>query len=288
MYRKMLVLLDGSKLAEVVCSYALELSLRLNTEIELLHVCSPHESDQLSMRQAYMDQMAEKLSSQMAQAHAGAGVQTDVLKIKAQVKILVGYPAEEILRYAENNRIDLIVLSTHGQSGIRVWDIGNVANKVIHASKVDILMVPTELKEEAVYDRLSISTIIIPLDGTSLSEAVIPHAVSLAKQGHTESEVILINVDDPERQQAGMTNMEQYLDGMVKRLEKEGLRARAKLLKGDTAESIIGYIENNPANLVVMSTHAHKGLTTMVFSSVLEHVLHMVKKAPVLVVKPEG
>jgi nucleotide-binding universal stress UspA family protein len=286
MYRKMLVLLDGSKLAEVVFSYAQELSARLNISVELLHVCSPQEAEQLTMRRAYMEHMAEKLNLKAAEIRSRIGDKTAVPGVKALVKMLVGYPAEEILKYADSNNIDLIMLSTHGQSGIRVWDIGNVANKVIHAAKVDILMVPTELKEEVIYDRLPIRTLIIPMDGTKLSEAVIPHAISLAKQRGAESEMVLLHVDDPRRQPDEITDKEQYFADIIKRIGEEGIQASAKILTGDPAESIINYIENNPAHLVVMSTHAHKGLTTMVFSSVLEHVLHMVKKSPILVVKP--
>jgi nucleotide-binding universal stress UspA family protein len=286
MYQKMLVLLDGSKLAEVVFNYAQELSARLNIKVELLHVCTPQETDQLEMRQVYMEHVAEKLSCKAAEMRSRIGDKSPTSEVKAHVKVLVGYPAEEILKYADNNNIDLIMLSSHGQSGIRVWDIGNVANKVIHASKVDILMVPTELKEDVLYDRLPIRTIIIPMDGTKLSEAVIPHAISLARQRGAESEMVLLHVDDPTRQQSEITDKEKYFADLVKRIGEEGIKSSVKLLRGHPAETIVNYIENNPAHLIVMSTHAHKGLTTMVFSSVLENVLHMVKKSPILVVKP--
>jgi nucleotide-binding universal stress UspA family protein len=61
MYKTMLVLLDGSELAEVVFKYARELSGRLSLDLELLHVCTPAESEQLPMRRAYMERMAEVL-----------------------------------------------------------------------------------------------------------------------------------------------------------------------------------------------------------------------------------
>jgi nucleotide-binding universal stress UspA family protein len=286
MYRKMLVLLDGSKLAEAALRYARELSARLGIDVELLNVCNPHEADQMMMRQAYMEQMAEKLNCQTAAVRARIGEAAAMPEIKARVKVLVGYPAEEILTYAHENNVDLVVFSSLGQSGIRVWDIGNVANKVIHASKVDILMVPTELKEEQISDRLPLKTLVVPLDGTRSSEVIIPHALDLAKQKGTESEIVLVHVDNPEKPLPGNIDREKYLANMVERVKREGIRARAELLKGDPASAIISYIEGHPADMVVMSTHAHRGLTTMVFSSVLESVLHMVKKAPILVVKP--
>jgi nucleotide-binding universal stress UspA family protein len=286
MYRKMLVLLDGSKTAEVVFNYAQQLSARLNISLELLHVCSPQEAEQLPVLQAYMENMAETLSKKAAEIRSGIGDKTAGPEIKAQAKVLVGYPAEEILKHADHNNIDLIMLSTHGRSGIRVWDIGNVANKVIHASKVDILMVPSEIREEVIYDKLPKRKMIIPLDGTRLTESVIPHAINFAKQRGAEFEINLVHVDDPKKRLPDENmDIKKYLDDIVKRIWEEGIKANADLLRGDTAETIVNFIENNPAHLIVMSTHAHKGLTTMVFSSVTENVLHMIKKAPILIVK---
>jgi nucleotide-binding universal stress UspA family protein len=290
MYRKMLVLLDGSKLAEVVFRYAQELSARLNINLELLHVCSPQEAEQLPMRQAYMEHMAEIFNNKTAEILSRIGEigdKTASPKVKATVKMLVGYPAEQIVKYADDNNIDLIMLSTHGQSGIRVWDIGNVANKVIHASKTNIWMVPSELREEVIRDRVPKRTIIVTLDGTKLSESVIPHAINLTKQRGAECEIVLIHVDTG-RQQAEKIDGKKYLDDMVKGLGEEGVQARAKLLKGDASETIVNFVEKNPAQLLVMATHPHAGRSISVFSSVTENVVHMVKTVPILVVKPMG
>ena len=100
MFKKMLVLLDGSKLAEVVFTYAQELSARLNINLELLHVCSPQEAEQLPMRQAYMDRMAEVLQNKAADIRSKIKDKTPEPGIKALGKVIVGYPAEEILKYA--------------------------------------------------------------------------------------------------------------------------------------------------------------------------------------------
>ena len=72
MYKKMLVLLDGSKLSEVVFTYAQELAGRLKIDLELLHVCSEQEAEQLPMRQAYMEHMAETLRTRAEEIRAKA------------------------------------------------------------------------------------------------------------------------------------------------------------------------------------------------------------------------
>jgi nucleotide-binding universal stress UspA family protein len=292
MYQKMLVLLDGSKLAEVVFTYAQELSARLNLNLELLHVCSPQEAEQLPMREAYMEHMAEVLQSNAAAIASKIGSPP----VKAVGKVVVGYPAEEILKYADENKIDLIMLSTHGRSGIRAWDIGNVANKVIHASKVPVWLVPSEIREDIIYDKLPKRTTVVPLNGSKYAEAVIPHVINIAKQRGAETEIILVYVDNPtrsvysieeiKRQQEETDKMKEYLNGVVKQIQQEGIAARSEMLIGDPAPALIGWVKDNPAQLIALATHGHSGLSLMIFGSVTENILHLVKKTPIFLVKP--
>ena len=111
MYRKMLVLLDGSKLAEVVFRYAQELSARLDINLELLHVCTPQEADQLPMRQAYMEHMAEILSNKTAEIRSRIGDKTASPKTKAALHscipslntIFFGrYELEKLCRFSQS------------------------------------------------------------------------------------------------------------------------------------------------------------------------------------------
>lgn len=296
MYKKMLVLLDGSKLAEVVFTYAQELSARLNIALELLHICTPQEAEQLPMRQAYMDHMAEILQSKAAEIRSNIGA-TEGTHIPAHGKVLVGYPAEEIINYAEKNNIDLIMLSTHGRSGIRMWHIGNVAHKVIHAAKVPIWLVPAELREEIIYDKLATKTMVIPLDGSELSEEVIPHAINIAKQRGARSGIVLIYVEKPygqegygkswvEHLEAERLSMKKYLDDKVQQFGKEGIAARAEILIGEPASTIINFVKENPAQLIAMTTHGRVGISRMIFDDLAENILHLVKKTPILLVKP--
>jgi len=61
--------------------------------------------------------------------------------INAKPIIVQGYPAEEILNYAKNNNIDLIIMSTHGRSGIKRWVMGSVTNRVLSHSTVPVLTI---------------------------------------------------------------------------------------------------------------------------------------------------
>jgi nucleotide-binding universal stress UspA family protein len=296
MYKKMLVILDGSKLAEVVSSYARELSGRLNLAVDLLHVCRPEEADLLPMRRAYIDHMAEEMISK-----------TEGKSVPAQGHVVLGYPPDEILKYAGENQIDLIMLATHGVSGIRRWGLGSVADKIIHASEVPIWLVPAHLSETILTDSSPARSILIPLDGSKLAEAVIPDVKELIKQRGAEIEMILINViNQPvippyviywnQTEQSRMvgetvaalkTNSQIYLNTLVETLKKDGFKARAVQAIGDPTEEVIKCAGENKPGLIAMTTHGRSGLNRFVFGSVAENIMRRLQKTPLFLVKPK-
>jgi nucleotide-binding universal stress UspA family protein len=299
MYKKMVVLLDGSELAERVFEYAQELSGRMHIDVELLHVCKPHETELLPMRRGYMERMAEELCTEAEKVSSKYGRENLERCINARGHVVVGYPAEEILKYVDENDIDLIMMSTHGSSGIRAWDLGGVANKVIHASTTPIWLVPSELREDIVADTLSGRNIVIPLDGSKGSEAVIPHAINVRQQRGAEGEIVLLQVRDVaianvvsraalEEHQERLAQMKAYLEGVAQTIRETGLTVRTEVLTGDPATTIIRYLKDNPAHLLAMSTRGRIGLSRMIFGSVAESVIRLVKHTPLLLVAEEA
>jgi nucleotide-binding universal stress UspA family protein len=302
MYKRMLVLLDGSKIAEVVFSYARELAGRLNLDIDLLHVCTNEEAQQLPMRQAYIEHMAEILKAQSEEIRNKTEIKLRKKGIEARAKVAVGYPAEEILKYAEENKIDIIMLATHGSSGIRRWGLGSVADKVIHETDVPVWLVPAYLHEGILYDKLPRRAFLIPLDGSKLAEAVIPHAIALAEQRGEETEIMLVTVTKPvsvkmsedERQlnresiASLKTHSELYLEKIARQFKDAGLKVYTEQLIGDPAEEIVRYAATYKPRVIVMSTHGRSGFSRFVFGSVTENVLHRLQKTPVFLIRPSN
>ncbi|NLE11902.1 MAG: universal stress protein [Actinobacteria bacterium] len=294
MYKKMVVLLDGSELAEVVFDYAQELSGRLHIDMDLLHVCDPKESELLPMRRAYMDQMAAELCEGAEAIRAKYRKEPAEQCIQAHGHVVVGYPAEEIIKYIDENDIDMVLMSTHGSSGEKEWDLGGVANKVIHASKVPIWLVPTELREEIIADTLPGRYLVVPLSGSKQSEMAIPHAIQLIKQRAVGGEIVLLHVDEPtqfyvnrsalKEEEEDRAEMKKYLEGVAEQIREAGIPARTEIVVGDAAQSIISYLRDNPSQLLVMSTRGQRGISRMIFGSVAESVIHLVKKTPLLLV----
>lgn len=302
MYERMVVLLDGSELAEVVFDYAQEVSGRMHVDMDLLHVCSPEQEAQLPMRQAYIEKKAAELCAEAEEVRKKYDKDATAQCIMARGRVVVGNPAEEILKYIDENDIDLVMMSTHGSSGAKQWDLGAVAHKVIHTSKVPVWLVPTELREEVLADVLPKRPLVVPLSGTKMSEVALSHAVEILKQRRAEgeSELVLLHcVEEPglgttvskgalDYLDAQREKMKAYLEGLAEPIRASGVEVRTEVLTfEDPARNIIGYLKEHPSQLLVMATRGKSRLNRTIFGSVSESVIHMVKVTPLLLVGGE-
>ena len=127
MYEKILVPLDMSELAEVALPYAEELAARLESEVTLIYVRAPAENPTDPIHPAYLQEMVE------ATKHFAESNLKKAIKVRSA--IIVGLPAGEIVDYADKEDFGLIVMATHGRSGIRRWVLGSVADKVMRVNK---------------------------------------------------------------------------------------------------------------------------------------------------------
>jgi nucleotide-binding universal stress UspA family protein len=147
-YKKILVPLDGSELAECVLPHVEELAESgLVKEIVLLRIC-----DSPSIVADYPEGKGKTWEKHVEQLTGNAQQQCSLyindveqslkdkgFKVKAESRL--GKPADEIVNYANKNKIDLIVMASHGRSGISRWAYGSVAEKVLRSSCVPVLLV---------------------------------------------------------------------------------------------------------------------------------------------------
>lgn len=286
MYLRALVLLDGSELAETVFRYASEVSGRLHVELDLLHVCEPEHAGQLPMRRAYIEQKLETLRAKAGEISSRYGYSTMGESIQAHGSVVVGDPADEILKYVAENDVDLIIMATHGSSGSsKSWHVGGVAAKVMHTANVPVWLVPSEVREEIIQDKIPHRNMVIPLGGGKASEAVVRHGVGIAERRGAESDVVLLHVLEEGEDEAAMT---EYMQSKVESAKGMGVTARMELLRGDPATEIVAYVTSRPTQLLVMATRGRSGLSKTVFGSVTENVIHLVKETPLLLVQPEA
>jgi nucleotide-binding universal stress UspA family protein len=146
MYKHIMVPLDGSQLAECVLPHVIALVtgcaiprvtlVRVVTPLtvygaELNGSLSPEvmtkvESESLAVARTYLDKKAEQLKN--------SGIQADA-------NVMFGNVLEALTDYVERNAVDLIVIATHGRSGISRWVWGSVADRILRSAKVPVLMV---------------------------------------------------------------------------------------------------------------------------------------------------
>ena len=147
MYNKVLVPLDGSKLSEAILEHVMSITAGCQAaEVVLLLVVERAEHGATSTWGGVVSARRMSEVEQKARAEAGDYLARMVGKLKrkgmtVKTSILQGSPADEILGYAGENQMDLIVMSTHGRSGIKRWAFGSVADRVAHHSPAPVLLV---------------------------------------------------------------------------------------------------------------------------------------------------
>ncbi len=143
MYKKILVPLDGSKLAECVLPHVQTLAQGSNVkEIVFVRVVEPfYPRGEFVIEESQQKKIEadHKAAAQEYLKNLTAGLKYDGIKISYEV--LHGFVADTLAEYVNKNQIDLIVIATHGRSGVSRWVWGSVADRILRSSCVPVLMV---------------------------------------------------------------------------------------------------------------------------------------------------
>ena len=262
------------------------------------------------MRRAYIERAAEIVKHQSQEVQQRTGIEPRSKPVEVRGETVTGYPAEEILRYAEENAVDFILMATHGRSGVKRWVMGNVADKILRASKVPVWLVRAGIPDEIVYDKWPRRTVLVPLDGSELAESVLPHVEYLTKQRGSEIvDVVLLRVCEPppiptdyspefsgvplnwgeyalQEMARSKQAANEYLAGIEKRLKDSNISVRSEVLEGKADDVIVDYVNKNPFNLILMATHGRSGLSRLIYGSVAANLIHGVS-SPIYLVKPQ-
>jgi nucleotide-binding universal stress UspA family protein len=144
MYEKILVPLDGSQYSQCSLDYVRELASGCKAhEVIVLRVVEPLRIDETQLLIEINEDVIPKLEAKKKEdakeyvANIAKRLREEGLPAKEEV--IFGKPDEEIINYAEKNRFDLIMMSTHGRSGTSKWAFGSVADRVAHYSKVPVM-----------------------------------------------------------------------------------------------------------------------------------------------------
>jgi nucleotide-binding universal stress UspA family protein len=148
MYKRVLIALDGSTVAEQALSTALVIAEQFDSELILLRVVMPLPiSYRAGAASAAAIEAAEK-DAVLEAADYLDGVATGIRKkgFRVQVATRLGNPPKAIVEFAQRNQIDLLVMCTRGQTGPARWLLGSVTDHVVRGSSIPVVVVPARIE----------------------------------------------------------------------------------------------------------------------------------------------
>jgi nucleotide-binding universal stress UspA family protein len=303
MFTKLLIPLDGSGLAEQAVGRAAALARAAHAQLELLIVhqplahagfpSTPWDDDNWKGDQQYVNFLAGEIAS-------GASV-------PASAMILRGSAAETICQHARDVGAELIVMTTHGRTGLsRIW-LGSVADAVVRLSSVPVLVLPPVRAKMSWRGTVKpFANILVPHDGSALSAAALPLAIELARL--TGAEITLFRVMQPVPALIPVDSMmptavtpiipdveaTARLLGDVQRETAEtaaraagdfGLSVRGVVEVGEhVSDAIVTFAHANSTDVIVMATHG-RGASRWLLGSVADKVLRA-SGLPVVLQRP--
>jgi nucleotide-binding universal stress UspA family protein len=306
MWDHLLVTLDGSEFGEHALPFAMAIASGSGASVHLAHVHAyeaptdllqntPFQYEGVSMA-AYEDRFKEEERAYLV--GKAAEVQEELPQSKVCSALLEGYVTEAIERHAREIGAKLIVMTTHGRTGVsRAW-LGSVADSLVRHSDFPLLVIrPLEAggKEfpEARFERF-----LVPLDGSEVGEKILESAIPL--QRAVGAKFILLHVVSPHvtigarvsplpsgHLDQRLQEAEAYLGGVADRLRGEGIDTETKIESHFApARAILNTAEDEDVDLIAIATHGYTGVRRALLGSVTDKVLRAARW-PLLLQRPQ-
>lgn len=282
MFDDILIPTDGSACADVATGYAEDLAARYGGTVHVLCAIDPRPLENAPHYDDAVDNttdLAEQTCAELVDSGLAAEpvVRTDV-------------PHRAILSYAEAEGIDLIVMGTHGRTGVERYLLGSVTEKVVRLSDVPVLTVNARHEDGVTYP---FSDILVPTDGSEGSMAALAPALDLATTYdanlHSISVVDTMAMGLDARSEVIFELLEVAAETAVEEVELRASKAavptvRTAVSYGSTYQEINSYVEDESIDLIVMGTRGHSGIERYLLGSVTEKVVRT-SSVPVLTVR---
>jgi nucleotide-binding universal stress UspA family protein len=286
---KILVPIDFSPFSDYAADFAIFLAQKYNAQITLFHVVVMFETEvdeEEHVKQ--LEQLVERKeqsSSEHLEKHQQKLKETHI-KIDSVLTRGIS-AADAILDYKNQNDFDLIVMGTHGRTGIKNWIYGSVAEKVVRLAKIPVITIHDKRKN------LQINNILVPVDFSKNSRSGIEEARKIA--GEFAAKITFIHVIEQQLQPAfHVVGVESVFtaDHNLKDITEEKLKefclkqddsSAIKVLEGSSHQVIADYASEIGADLIVMSTRGYSGIEHLLIGSTTERVVR-IAPCPVLTV----
>lgn len=316
MFQQILVPLDGSSLAEQALPVAARIARSTGGSLLLVQVV--HSSVDYSggwYSAPLMDQQIidDEIGSATTYLQALAA-SPECAGITIKTEAAFGLPVQQLLTFTETAGVDLIVLCSHGRTGLTRWVLGSVAHALVHECKLPLLI----LRQDETPTLLASGPLrtLVPLDGSPFAEAAlrpaahVTAALAAAGQGSLFLSQVVTIIPDTEKEglksslnKGALSRADTYLNQTEESLLPECKNLQLSLtsateLASDVASSLLTLAEHGkagetsqeprtskPCDLIAISTHGRGGLERWVMGSVTERLLNTTK-LPLLIVRP--
>jgi nucleotide-binding universal stress UspA family protein len=312
--KTILVPLDSSALAEQALPYAQAIATLLSANVRLLQAISKVDPFNLAVDESH--QLPQPVSAPNASSNGQSSsaefrrqqaqdylvAKADRLRkagLEVETQVQFGEAAEVIVEVAQAQQAEMIVMASHGYSGLKRWALGSVADKVLHAATAPVFLVRGS--PEPALIAAPLKRILVPLDGSALARQALPIAVELAT--HAWAELVLLTAIIPPLNVAPelMSPTPRFDDAQIAlrdrllgelgtfadELQRQQLTVRPLAVNGFAAETIIDEATRLSADLIVMATHGYSGLKRWALGSVADKVLHATC-TPLLLVRAQA
>lgn len=320
MFKRILVPLDGSTRAEQAIPTAGRIARATGGTVVLLRVVPPpldygYGPYMLGPDFTVSDRGVHEALVEAAHYLEGAATSSSLAGVKTEVVAATGSAAAIILAETEERNIDLIVMCTHGHTGLKRWFLGSVAQKVARHAPVPVLVLHPHTTIAGPHPHMERPLrVLVPLDGSALAKAALQPAAHLVAaleapgQGAmhlvrvVKSDTLPAEVLDPVAKEHLLHKAKTYLASVSGHV-REDIAAKPRLavtwsvtLDTDAADAIIRAAEvgEDPegagafgrCDLIALATHGRGGLQRWAMGSVTERVLAGTT-LPVLIVWPQ-
>lgn len=287
MYDRILVPTDGSDHALRAMEHAQRLSNAFGAAVYVLTVVDLDAAggpfNMGGLDEEFIDRLKQRgktaVQSAVATLRAGIDVHTDVM---------TGTPSDAICQYAETNDIDLLVMGTHGRSGVKRYVLGSVAESVVRRSDPPVITVrPTEGRQAADgYD-----DILVPIDGSPHAELAAEHGIEIAQR--FDARIHAVHIVDI-RVRSGTPDAvvpasffeqltaygEEATESVAERARAAGLAETTAVQKGMPSSTLVSYVEKHDIDLVTMGSAGRTGLNRYLMGSTTNRIIRQ-SEAPV-------
>jgi nucleotide-binding universal stress UspA family protein len=280
MFKRILLPLDSSKLAECVLPHLVAIAKICEPEVKLLRVLEPFG---VTARMRMIDPVDWQTRKAEAESYL-SGITARINKAGLQVskQLVDGRPAEQIIDAAHSWNADLIIMSSHGQSGLSPWNVSSVVQQVVMRSHRSLMIIRAYQSVTEELTGLQYHRIFLPLDGSQRAEMPLAVAESLAR-AHNGEILVAHVVRQPELPRRTSASQEdlllanqlternrvealKYLEDLKSRID---LTIQTKLeVSPSISRSLHQIAEQNNVDLTILSAHGYSGDTRWPYGSV--------------------